>query len=125
MKLKRVLIKLTDGRRAELRRARKDHTCSECGQLIPRGTMYYCIYYGKGLGSLKFPDRAHEHCVEVENDGENTKEVNMDLVEQILHYLELSTLVTLANNFYHITTEEAGLHQLEIARDIAALKQTG
>ena len=45
----------------------------------------------------------------------------MDIVEQILHFLELSALVSLANSFYHITPEEAGLHQLAIAKDIAAL----
>lgn len=41
--------------------------------------------------------------------------------KKVLAYLELSSLVTLANIFFHITAEEAGLHQAEIARDIAAL----
>ena len=41
---------------------------------------------------------------------------------EILGYLELSSSVTLACTFSHITTDEAGLHQAEIARDIAHIK---
>ena len=44
--------------------------------------------------------------------------------KKILQYLDLSSLVTLACTFFHLTTDEAGLHQAEIARDIAVMVHT-
>lgn len=60
----KVLKRLNlNGALAELRRARKGYKCSACGWPIERGEEHYCIYYGKGLAALKFPDRCHVHCI--------------------------------------------------------------
>lgn len=49
---------------AELRRARKSFTCSQCIEEIEKGTLYYSVTKGGGgLGSLKYPDRIHTDCL--------------------------------------------------------------
>lgn len=59
-----------NGKIATLRQARKAHKCSECGFPIPTGTNYYeVVYAGSGLGSLKFPDRFHIECLEINKGG--------------------------------------------------------
>ena len=56
---------IKDGRRAELRRARKYHRCNHCQLLINKGDSYYSVTYaGAGLGSIKFPSRCHQGCLE-------------------------------------------------------------
>ncbi|MAF43082.1 MAG: hypothetical protein CMI54_02780 [Parcubacteria group bacterium] len=53
-----------EGRIAELTRARKYHRCSECQELIEKGSQYYAITIGgSGLGSIKFPSRVHRDCL--------------------------------------------------------------
>lgn len=59
-----MVIQLKGSKIAELRRARNEHTCAECGLPITLGEQYYCIYWaGAGLGSLKFPKRVHIDCL--------------------------------------------------------------
>lgn len=49
---------------ATLRKARKSHLCQQCHGLILAGSNYYALTIGGGgLGSLKFPDRVHECCL--------------------------------------------------------------
>lgn len=43
-----------------VRKARKNHICCECKELIEAVKPYYAVTYGgAGLGNLKFPKRAH------------------------------------------------------------------
>jgi hypothetical protein len=59
---------------AELVKARKGHKCHICGLPIEQGEEHYCIYIGGGgLGSLKFPDRAHLQCLDDYSKKELTK----------------------------------------------------
>ena len=52
------------GKRAILRRARKEHTCSSSGLPIEKGTDYYCVYIcGAGLKNTIFPARVHVECI--------------------------------------------------------------
>ena len=45
---------------ATLRRARKEHRCSECGLPIPCGAQYWeVVLNGSGVDGLKHPDRVH------------------------------------------------------------------
>lgn len=39
------------------------HKCKKCPQPIEMGEIHFCVYYGKGLSSLKFPDRYHLTCL--------------------------------------------------------------
>ena len=48
------------GGRIEVKKARKEHTCNICELPILKGTEYYAIFYGGGLGGLKFPDKVHK-----------------------------------------------------------------
>lgn len=52
-----------NGNYAKLVTAMKDYTCNRCYTTIAKGEKHYCVYYGIGLGSLKFPDRIHVKCV--------------------------------------------------------------
>ena len=47
-----------------VRKAKKEHTCSQCRELIAKG-QEYCevVFGGSGLASLKFPDRVHRNCI--------------------------------------------------------------
>ena len=57
--------KYRDGYIADLRKARKNFACKVCQLPIEPGSKYYAIVIGGGgLGSLKFPDRTHKHCLE-------------------------------------------------------------
>lgn len=48
-----------------LRKARKEHTCSQCQELIAKGEEYCeVVFGGSGLGGLKFPTRLHMDCLE-------------------------------------------------------------
>lgn len=55
-----------NGSIVELKQARKGHPCKVCPLPILKGEEYYCVYVGKGLGALKFPDRYHIGCLEKE-----------------------------------------------------------
>jgi len=48
----------------------------------------------------------------------------MDRIEQILKSLELGCLVSLACEHYHITTDEAALHFLDIAHQINEITES-
>ena len=52
-----------NGAVARLTKARKPYKCYSCGDPIEPGEYHYCVYYGMGLGSLKFPDRVHQGCL--------------------------------------------------------------
>ena len=53
-----------NGKIATLTKARKQHACIECGDLIPPPMRYYTVVRGGGgLGWLKFPDRVCIPCV--------------------------------------------------------------
>ena len=53
------------GRVLTIRTARKWHKCSECGlPIFPQEQYYQVTIGGGGLGSLKFPDRVHQNCIE-------------------------------------------------------------
>jgi hypothetical protein len=52
-------IEQTRGR-IETKKARKERTCKICGHPIFSGLHYLAIFYGDGLGSLKFPDVIHD-----------------------------------------------------------------
>lgn len=53
------------GRIAELRKARKDHTCEHCRVAIGKGFQYYSVISGGGgLQSITWPDRVHIGCLE-------------------------------------------------------------
>ena len=55
---------VSNGRIAELLKARKGYECKECGLSIePREYYYSVTWAGSGLGSIKFPDRVHMGCV--------------------------------------------------------------
>lgn len=54
-----------NGMIADLRKARNQYVCIQCVGLIEAGERYYSVTYaGAGLGSIKFPDRCHQDCVE-------------------------------------------------------------
>lgn len=56
---------IRNGRIAELRRAMKTYICKQCGETIENGNYYYAVVIGGGgLGSLKFPSRVHQECIE-------------------------------------------------------------
>jgi hypothetical protein len=60
-----------NGSIAELVKARKTYNCHACGLPIETREEHYCIYIGGGgLGSLKFPDRIHQKCI---NDYSNRR----------------------------------------------------
>ena len=65
-------LKQTGGR-VETKKARKIHDCNACPRLIFPGSQYYAIFYGKGLGSLKFPDRIHTWCLKDYTDKRKAK----------------------------------------------------
>ncbi len=53
-----------NGKTATLRKARKQHRCSECPFPIFLGERYFeVVLNGSGLGSSKFPDRVHARCL--------------------------------------------------------------
>ena len=57
--------KYRDGHIADLRKARKTFVCKVCQLPIePKSEYYTVVIGGGGLGSLKFPDRVHEYCLE-------------------------------------------------------------
>lgn len=57
-------VVMLNGKIAKLRNARKQHQCSECPLAIDKDAEYYEIVIGGGgLGSNKFPDRAHPDCL--------------------------------------------------------------
>ncbi len=54
-----------NGKVAELVTARKTYKCDECGYpIVPHSDYYQITLGGAGLGSIKFPDRVHVHCIE-------------------------------------------------------------
>ena len=54
-----------NGKVAELVTARKNYKCDECGYpIVPHSDYYRVTLAGAGLGSIKFPDRVHVHCIE-------------------------------------------------------------
>jgi len=60
-----------NGRIAELRQARKEYQCDQCKQVIKKRWLYYSVVIGGGgLGSLKYPDRCHVHCIRRFLDGQ-------------------------------------------------------
>lgn len=56
---------------ARQRRARKQHTCAQCGAPILKGDYYWeVVLAGSGLGSIKFPARVHDgECLKLEFGG--------------------------------------------------------
>ena len=55
---------VSNGRIAELHKARNGYKCDECGQPIEPREYYYSVTWGgSGLGSIKFPDHVHMGCV--------------------------------------------------------------
>ena len=48
-----------------------------------------------------------------------------EALKETVKLLELSSLVSLALSYYHIDTDEAGLHQADIARQHLNLKGDG
>lgn len=63
------------GRTATLRKARKDHRCSACPEIILKREHYWSIVLnGSGLGSIKFPDRIHLKCLSKYCEREGLKE---------------------------------------------------
>lgn len=61
------------GGRIEVKKARKEHDCKACQHPIFLGSHYLAIFYGMGLGSLKFPDRIHNWCLKDYADKRKTK----------------------------------------------------
>jgi len=56
---------IMNGKIAELITAKKTYKCNECGYpIVPHSDYYKVTIGGGGLGSLKFPDRVHVHCIE-------------------------------------------------------------
>lgn len=56
---------IKNGYIAELLKARRTFTCTVCPEPIAAGSKYYNITIGGGgLGSLKYPERCHDHCLE-------------------------------------------------------------
>lgn len=54
-----------NGKVAELVTARKTYKCDECGYpIVPHSDYYRVTIGGGGLGSIKFPDHVHIHCIE-------------------------------------------------------------
>lgn len=46
-------------------KARREFACTECKGAIQVGDAHYSVVIaGGGLGSLKFPDRVHQDCLE-------------------------------------------------------------
>lgn len=63
--LRKNYIRIIKGSyKASVLKARKDFDCLVCPLKIRAKEHYYSIVYGNGLGSLKFPDRVHMHCLE-------------------------------------------------------------
>ncbi len=44
------------------RKALKSYDCAACPDPILLGEQHDCYYFGRGLGSKKFPDRVHINC---------------------------------------------------------------
>ena len=65
-------FKRENGKVGIWRRARKEHTCKQCGAPILKGDHYWEVTLaGSGLGSNKFPARVHAgSCLEKEFRGE-------------------------------------------------------
>lgn len=60
--LRRMII---PGAILDLRTARKDHSCAECPEVIVPGEEYIeKTLAGAGLGSIKFPTRLHQRCID-------------------------------------------------------------
>jgi len=61
-----IPIRITvNGKIADLITARKTYKCDECGYpVVPHSDYYMVTLAGAGLGSIKFPDRVHVHCIE-------------------------------------------------------------
>lgn len=57
-----------DGNVVETKFARKPHPCKQCKLPILKGEEYYCVYVGKGLASLKYPNRYHLGCLSDEKE---------------------------------------------------------
>lgn len=54
-----------NGKVAELTLSRKTFKCDECGwPIVPHSDYYQVTIGGGGLGSIKFPDHIHVHCIE-------------------------------------------------------------
>ena len=55
----------SENRIAILTRSRKYHRCAVCQEYIYKREHYYSITVGgSGLGSIKFPQRVHIHCLD-------------------------------------------------------------
>lgn len=65
-------IEQTSGR-IEVKKARKEHACQVCQHPIFPGFHYLAVFYGMGLGSLKFPDRIHTWCLKDYTDKRKEK----------------------------------------------------
>ena len=75
------------GGRVETKKARKEHNCNCCTHPIFPGSAYLAIFYGKGLGSLKFPDNIHTWCLKDYTDKRKMKleELNGQTSRTALH----------------------------------------
>jgi len=82
---------IVNGRIAEKRVAQyKSFTCCHCNGEIPKFSQYYSVIYAEASpGSIKYPDRVHEQCVEAFLD------VNQRIAENMKSYwMHLNSLAT-------------------------------